>query len=74
MQAKSFSAQFRAERAELERQISRHTRALETARTMCDSRQAATARKSLRAVADELRTIDRLLEAMEQRFPEAFSP
>ena len=73
MQAKAFSAHFRADRAELERQLLRHTQALDTARMTCDSREAATARKFIRAVEDDLRRIDRMLEAMEQRFPDAFS-
>lgn len=73
MQAKAFSAQFRAERADLEGQLSRYTELLGTARTNCDSRSAAAIRKSIRLTEDDLRRIDRMLEAIERRFPEAFS-
>lgn len=73
LQAKAFSAQFRAERAELELALQRHARTLDTARMLGDSREAALTRKAMRLVEDDLRTIGRLLEAIEQRFPDAFS-
>lgn len=67
MQAKAFHAQFRADREDLTRQLSRHVRTL-TSTTM--SGAIAAARRQIRKAECELREINRVIDRLEQRFPE----
>jgi hypothetical protein len=61
---------FEVERAELTRQLAKHVKNLTGCSTTDNVREASVIRRAIRNAEWEMRAIDRMIEALDQRFPD----
>jgi primosomal protein N'' len=73
LQAQTFASHFRADREQLETRLWMQTQRLTAATRADNSVEAATVRRSLRQLEDDLRRVTHILEKLERRFPEALT-
>jgi hypothetical protein len=68
-QADYFRGFFEGERAELARELAKHVKNLTGCMTTSDMREASAIRRAIRNAEWEMRAIDRMIEALDHRFP-----
>jgi hypothetical protein len=68
-QAAYYRGFFEGERAELTRELAKHVKNLTGCTTTRNVREASAIRRAIRNAEWEMRAIDRMVEALEQRFP-----
>lgn len=73
LQAKRFLAQLRAEREHLAGQLSMQVTKLNTGPSRLSDEEARSLRGAIRYLEANIRQLDRMLEGLERRFPEAVS-
>jgi gamma-glutamyltranspeptidase len=68
-QADYYRGFFEGERAELARELAKHVKNLTGCMTRSDMREVSVIRRAIRNAEWEMRAIDRMIEALDQRFP-----
>jgi hypothetical protein len=69
-QADYFRFKLRQERSEVASILAKHTESLTLCMTKGDMRRASDIRRNIRTVERELQLIDRMVEALDDRFPD----